>query len=93
MNYNDFDAFLNSYKTEYFDLRYFRDTYIYIVHKLLSRSHKFSNEISSINVSKITLLIKLIKKVDQIKISQCYKNQEKKERKIEYDPFAINRIT
>lgn len=92
MNYNDFDAFLNSYKTEYFDLRYFRDTYIHIVHKLLSRSHKFSNEISSINVSKITLLIKL--KVDQIKISQCYKNQEKKkERKIEYDPFAINRIT
>lgn len=29
MNYNDFDAFLNSYKTEYFDLRYFRDTYVY----------------------------------------------------------------
>lgn len=91
MNYNDFDAFLNSYKTEYFDLRYFRDTYIHIVHKLLSRSHKFSNEISSINVSKITLLIKL--KVDQKYHNVIKTKKKKKERKIEYDPFAINRIT
>lgn len=77
MNYNNFDAFLNSYKTEYFDLRYFRDTYIHIVHKLLSRSHKFSNEISSINVSKITLLIKL--KVDQ-KYHNVIKTKKKKKK-------------
>lgn len=89
MNYNDF---LNSYKTEYFDLRYFRDIYIsvqiikIIVQIFETKSHQLTSP-------------KLLhqsnwKSPSQIKISQCYKKrEEKKERKIEYDPLAINRIT